>query len=233
LHQTAGELIVTPDFQRLSEQDFFRFVAQAGHGDASSLAAGDTSHEYCGSREYVPGAAVRRWDYSSWARLGRPIVREYSSQHRPEIAIFLDLRPSQTSPRESNEPDEIMESQISLAAALGEFAVRHNCRLTFLFDGRQLHKLTAAAVGDGILPRLLELLARAGDGCDQEFFRNGIDTFKSQRLPAFALVVSNRGRVLRDRFCRELTHAGCQVLGLQVAADGGVAGLPAGTRLAG
>jgi uncharacterized protein (DUF58 family) len=33
--------------------------------------------EYVGNTEYRPGLPVRRWDYASWARLARPIVREY------------------------------------------------------------------------------------------------------------------------------------------------------------
>ena len=45
--------------------------------------------EYAGSREYQPGLAVRRWDYGAWARLGKPIARNFTDQLRPPCC---DLR---------------------------------------------------------------------------------------------------------------------------------------------
>lgn len=57
-----------------------RFLATAGQG-----------YEYIGSREYREGP-VRRWDYSSWARLGQPIVREFAEEANRQVAILVDTR---------------------------------------------------------------------------------------------------------------------------------------------
>ncbi|TWT53643.1 hypothetical protein Pla22_12730 [Rubripirellula amarantea] len=54
------------------------------------------SFEYAGNRDYVMGMAVRRWDYRSWARLGRPIVREFQTPtlHVANIIVDAALDPS-------------------------------------------------------------------------------------------------------------------------------------------
>ena len=52
-------------------------------------AAGD-SMEYSGSREYQVGMPVRQWDFASWARLGRPIVREFSSPSQESVTLLVD-----------------------------------------------------------------------------------------------------------------------------------------------
>lgn len=48
------------------------------------------SLQYVGSREYQVGVPVRRWDFASWARLGKPIYREYCPPTSPEISLLLD-----------------------------------------------------------------------------------------------------------------------------------------------
>ena len=78
------------------------------------LLAGD-SLDYTGSREYQPGMPVIRWDFLSWARLGRPIVREYQS---PSIQTVLLLVDTGTSTMDTeDEGSELMERALSLAAA--------------------------------------------------------------------------------------------------------------------
>ncbi|MFK7819113.1 MAG: DUF58 domain-containing protein [Planctomycetaceae bacterium] len=55
------------------------------------LATAGTGFEYIGSREYREGP-VRRWDYSSWARLGEPVVREFAEEADRQVAILVDTR---------------------------------------------------------------------------------------------------------------------------------------------
>jgi uncharacterized protein (DUF58 family) len=50
------------------------------------------SSDYLGSREYQAGLPVRRWDFRSWARLGRPVVREYSEAQERSFGVLLDNR---------------------------------------------------------------------------------------------------------------------------------------------
>lgn len=58
-------------------------------GIASRAAQGDQIH-YVGNREYREGVPVRRWDFASWARLGKPVLREFSSPSAKTVLIVVD-----------------------------------------------------------------------------------------------------------------------------------------------
>jgi uncharacterized protein (DUF58 family) len=82
--------------------------------------------EYIGNREYVPGMPVRRWDYASWARLARSIVREFAGSFDATAVLVLDT----TLPAEhtvAEEPIEEIEDVLSLAASLSVFLNEHHC----------------------------------------------------------------------------------------------------------
>ncbi len=53
------------------------------------LLSGDAL-DYTGSREYQQGMPVRRWDFASWARLGKPIVREFQSPSVQTVVLVVD-----------------------------------------------------------------------------------------------------------------------------------------------
>jgi uncharacterized protein (DUF58 family) len=48
------------------------------------------SFDFAGNREYEVGMPVRRWDFRSWARLGRPIVQEFQSPSTRIATIIVD-----------------------------------------------------------------------------------------------------------------------------------------------
>ncbi len=58
-------------------------------GWSHKLLSGDAL-DYTGSREYQVGMPVRRWDFTSWARLGRPIVREFQSPSIQLVTLIVD-----------------------------------------------------------------------------------------------------------------------------------------------
>lgn len=85
----GGEIAITP-----------RLLSADDHPDASQLLnalgnwtrrlfAGDAM-DYTGSREYESGISVRRWDFASWARLGKPIIREFESPAMPTVSFIID-----------------------------------------------------------------------------------------------------------------------------------------------
>ncbi|MEM6688992.1 MAG: DUF58 domain-containing protein [Planctomycetota bacterium] len=48
------------------------------------------SFDYIGSREYVAGMPVQRFDFRAWARTGTAAVREYHAPSLPRIRILID-----------------------------------------------------------------------------------------------------------------------------------------------
>ena len=67
------------------------------------------SFDYVGSREYQPGVAVRRWDYASWARLGKPTVREFSDDEACSFTILVDTTRGKQ-PKESETFERVLSS---------------------------------------------------------------------------------------------------------------------------
>lgn len=92
------------------------------------------SGDYVGSREYFPGMPVRRWDYGSWARLGRPVVREFSNPQRPQARLLLDLRRFSV---RNNEIDDAVESVISVAGELGKTLIAMGFQVSCIQDLRE------------------------------------------------------------------------------------------------
>jgi uncharacterized protein (DUF58 family) len=107
-------------------------VMLAAIGDwAKQLIAG-APVEYIGNREYQVGMPVRRWDFASWARLGRPIVREYQSPSVQCVNLIVDTshshrasgKPSRNG-QASEQDDEAFERLLSVAAtAISELSLR-------------------------------------------------------------------------------------------------------------
>ena len=88
-HPLNQEIVVTPRplDENLDEtaKGFLEAMGEWSH----KLLAGDAL-DYTGSREYEVGMPVRRWDFSSWARLGKPIVREYQSPSIQQVYLIID-----------------------------------------------------------------------------------------------------------------------------------------------
>ena len=55
---------------------------------------GGDQMNYIGNTEYRVGMPVRRWDFASWARLGKPIVRQYATPAKPVVRLIADVSAS-------------------------------------------------------------------------------------------------------------------------------------------
>ncbi|TWU45394.1 hypothetical protein Q31b_05660 [Novipirellula aureliae] len=116
LHPSQATIAVTP---RLIDES--NDTVAAGHLSDLSLwvrrCNAFEAYDYVGSREYQTGMPVRRWDFSSWARLGRPIIREFQSPGSRTAVIVVDTAANQpSSPSKVVLFDEGVERVLSLAA---------------------------------------------------------------------------------------------------------------------
>lgn len=84
-----GTLLVLPAFHPVARIDVPAGSRYQPGGIALTSNVGE-SPEYIGNREYVPGEPARRLDFRSWARLGKPVVREYQEEYYCRIALILD-----------------------------------------------------------------------------------------------------------------------------------------------
>jgi uncharacterized protein (DUF58 family) len=94
--------------------------------------AGD-SMVYLGSREYQVGMTVRRWDFASWARLGKPIVREFGTNSTASIRLIIDTAPPKNSGKENLSSDtDSLERLLSLAVLAIETILQRSVAIDLL-----------------------------------------------------------------------------------------------------
>jgi len=119
-------------------------------GDASTNAIG-SSGEFVGLREYRPGDPLRQIHWKSWARTGRPIVKELEDTFYPRYGLVLD-----TFPASGNE--QLFEDAVSVAASFASTLDTRESLLDLMFIKDRAHTVT---VGRGIAraEKLLEVLA--------------------------------------------------------------------------
>lgn len=110
------------------------------------------SPEYIGNREYMPGDSLRHIDFKSWARLAKPIVREFHEEYFHRLGLVLDTFlprhwlplnwpavdwPSH--PRLRRKGERELEAAISLTASIAEVFARGEYLLDVFAAGSELH----------------------------------------------------------------------------------------------
>lgn len=88
-YQPTETIAITPRLLSDDEDDQSHRLLMSVGAWTRRMLSGD-SMEYTGSREYQTGMPVRRWDFASWARLNRPIVREFSAPSVQEVTLIVD-----------------------------------------------------------------------------------------------------------------------------------------------
>lgn len=157
-----ARIAVTPRPLSADEDEFSREMLSALGGWSRKLLSGDDM-DYTGSREYQVGMPVRRWDFSSWARLGRPIIREFQSPSIQAITLVVDTTALTNSGEAAS--DASFERLLSLAATtIGELTRKLVHIRLYLTDEDPTvitgGQSTASSVADG--ESMLIRLAAAG-----------------------------------------------------------------------
>lgn len=119
-------------------------------GDSSTHAIGN-SGEFTGLREYRPGDPLRQIHWKSWARTGRPIVKELEDTWYPRHGLVLDTLCTARS-------DTTFEEAVSVAASFAAALGHSESLLELMFVKNEAHRVMA---GRGIerADQLLEVLA--------------------------------------------------------------------------
>jgi uncharacterized protein (DUF58 family) len=128
-------------------------------GIALAQSVGD-SEEFVSLRDYRPGDPLKRIHWRSWARTGRPVVREYQDEFFVRHALVLDtFTPA---------PTPAFEEAVSVAASLACSVNTQESLLDLLFVGTEAHAVTAGR-GVGHVDRMLEILAAVRPCRDRPF----------------------------------------------------------------
>jgi uncharacterized protein (DUF58 family) len=119
------------------------------------------SEEFVALRDYRHGDPLRHIHWRSWAKTGKPIVKEFEDEFFVRHALVLDTF--------SDEPhSEILEEAVSVAASFACTILTQESLLDLLFIGNQSYCFTAGR-GLGQADQMLEILASVRNCADKSF----------------------------------------------------------------
>jgi len=130
-------------------------------GGVARVASVGDSEEFIGLRDYHPGDPLHRVHWKSFARSGRPIVKEFQDEFFERHALVLDTG------RAEGE-DVAFEDAVAVAASFVYTIDTLECLLDLLFVGDRVHSYTAGR-GQLRADRMLEILAGVRASSPAEF----------------------------------------------------------------
>jgi uncharacterized protein (DUF58 family) len=129
-------------------------------GVSLSVSIGD-SEEFLALRDYRPGDPLQRVHWKSFARTGKPVVKEYQDEFFERHALVLDTG----GPRGE---DAAFEDAVALAASFVYTIDTHECLLDLLFVGGEVRAYTAGR-GQMQSEHMLEVLAGVSPSAPEAF----------------------------------------------------------------
>ncbi|MGA2177290.1 MAG: DUF58 domain-containing protein [Verrucomicrobiota bacterium] len=120
-------------------------------GGVSLASSVGESEEFVSLREYRPGDPLRRVHWKSFAKLGKPIVKEFQEEFFVRHALILDTF-------DDAGGAEVFEEAVSVAASLAYTIQNQDSLLDLMFVGPRAYCFTSGR-GVGHIEQMLEILA--------------------------------------------------------------------------
>ncbi len=186
-------------------------------GETSTNAIGN-SGEFVGLRDYRPGDPLRQIHWKSWARTGRPIVKELENTFYPRYGLVVDTL--STSPTDAQ-----FEETVSVAASFAASIDTRDTLLDLMFVKSEAHRVTA---GRGLerAERLLEVLAGVTPERQSNYDSLARLVLQHRDDLTSCLVIFNGWDVRRAEFLKKLTRNGVVCAPIIIGAGKAPSGLP-------
>jgi len=159
-HDSPGTLLVLPRLYRVPRirLDGRRRYQRGGMSLASSV--GD-SQEFLSLRDYRPGDPLRSIHWRSFARFGKPVVKEFQDEFFVRHGLILDTFADPGSAAR-------FEEAVSVAASFAVAVPDQDSLLDLMFVGNRAYRFTA---GRGLAQseNMLEILACVQPSLDRDF----------------------------------------------------------------
>lgn len=166
------------------------------------------SEEFVSLREYRPGDARRRIHWASWARTGRPIVKEYQDEYFVRHALVLDTC---AVPGE----DAAFEAAVSVAASFACSVQTQESILDLLFVGDRAFSVASGRALGGA-EQALEILASVQPRPETDFDALQELVLRHAERLGSCICVFLRWDEARRELVRQLRGSGLKVAALLV-----------------
>ncbi|MBI3926308.1 MAG: DUF58 domain-containing protein [Armatimonadetes bacterium] len=164
IHRQARSLLVYPRFQPLLSLDIPVGRRYQPGGIALTSNLGDST-EFLSTREFRDGDSLRMIHWRSWARLGKPIVKEFQEEYFCRIALLLDT----FLPRKSDARDvAAFEASVSISAAVADSLARSEYVIDIFAAGPEIYHLQAGR-SLAYLENVMDILACIEPSYDPPF----------------------------------------------------------------
>ena len=171
------------------------------------------SEEFVSLRDYRHGDPLRHFHWRSWAKTGKPIVKEFEDEFFVRHALVLDTF--------TDEPhSEVLEEAVSVAASFACTVLTQESLLDLLFVGNKSYCFTAGR-GLGTADQMLEILASAGHCADKPFAALEHLVFNHLALVSGCVCILQKWDEPRRKFIQKLKRLKVPVMVLIVVPPGG------------
>lgn len=186
-------------------------------GEANTNVIGN-SGEFVGLRDYRPGDPLRQIHWKSWARTGRPIVKELEDTHYPRFGLIVDTL-------STDRDDTHFEEVISVAASFAASLDTGDSLLDLMFIKDEAHLVTA---GRGVerAEKLLEVLAGVTPERNEDFSALSRLVLRHRDDLTSCLIILNGWDATRAGFLKSLAQGGVTCVPLIVGSGPAPDGVP-------
>jgi uncharacterized protein (DUF58 family) len=192
-------------------------IALPGHmkyqeGGVALAANVGRSEEFVALRDYRHGDPLRHIHWRSWAKTGKPIVKEFEDEFFVRHALVLDTF--------TDEPhSELLEEAVSVAASFACTVLTQESLLDLLFVGNQSYCFTAGR-GLGQADQMLDILASVRNCADKQF--DALEHLVLNHISAVSgcICVLQRWDEPRKKFVEKMRALGVPVMVLVIMRPG-------------
>ncbi len=204
-------LLVYPRFWRLDQFEVPVGRSYQPGGIPLASSTGDAI-EFVGTRDYREGDPIKNIHWRSWARRGKPVVKEYQEEYFSRVAIILDTYlPGGFTPADR----AAFEGAVSTVATVADWFSRGEAVVDVLAAGPDLYEVSAGR-SLAYLENILDVLACLEPCSDPPFATVGPYLHEKLARLTSVVVVMLDWDDARERFLRGVKDQGAAVRGIIV-----------------
>ena len=180
-------------------------------GVSLAVSVGD-SEEFLALRDYRPGDPLHRMHWKSFARTGKPVIKEYQDEFFERHALVLDTG-------SASGEDAAFEEAVALAASFVYTIDTQDCLLDLLFVGGEVRAYTAGR-GQMHAEHMLEALAGVAPSAPGDFEALARTVTGRRATLSSVIVIFVNWDAERERLVASLRAEGFDVRALLVRETG-------------